>query len=118
MPADFTITIRGLDEFLAKLDRLQMQIDPALERASRKLAKDALKLWRGAVTRRSGRMRQSLSFAVRRTSRGIEVAYFVGRRGFYYAFQPDARKWTSQIETFLRANGKAYVLREFRTLLG
>ena len=95
-----------------------MQIQPALDRASRKLAADALKLWQGSVSRRTGRMRKSLRFTVRRVSSGVEVAFYVSKAGFYYIFQKDARQWTAGVERFLITNGKLYVLREIRALLG
>ena len=118
MAADFTVEIRGLDELLARLSSIESQIPAALDRGARRAAVDALKTWRGSVTRRTGRMRKSLNYFVRRVSTGVEVSFYVGRSGFYYRFQPDARQWTAQVEQFLRKQAPGYITRELRALLG
>ena len=116
MPA-IQVEVTGLDELQAKLAAINTGIDAALQRASRRLAENAVKAWRSVVTARTGRMRAALAFQVRVAGGGVSVAFFVGRSGFYYRFQKDAARWTAHVEQFVRDHAAEYIRREVDLLI-
>lgn len=111
------VQVTGFDELIAKLDAIQMGIQPALQRASRRLAEQAVKSWRSVVAKRTGRMRGALGFQMRVIGGGVSVAFVVGTSGFYYRWQKDARQWTAHVEKFVRDNAAEYIRREVNLLI-
>ena len=116
MPA-IEVQVIGIDELIAKLAAIQAGIQPALQRASRRLAEQAVKSWRSVVRARTGRMRGALGFQMRIIGGGVSVAFVVGRAGFYYRFQKDHRRWTAHVEKFVRDNAAEYLRREVNLLI-
>ena len=117
MPVPINVEIEGFDTLLAGLAAVEQGIGPALNRAARRLAEDALKAWRSQVRVRTGRMRRALAFRITEVPGGVTVALFVGAGGFYYRWQSDARRWTAHVERFAQDNAGSYIVREVNALI-
>ena len=76
--ARLSVNVTGLDEVIDRLD--PANIDRALKRSFREIGKRALKVWRTATPRRTGRLRKALF--VRPIPEGL--SFRVRGEGFYY----------------------------------
>lgn len=115
--ADIRVSIAGDEALIRTLELLGIRVNQAIEAGLTKAFGDAVKSWRMATPRRTGRLRRSLHVRVQRNGARIRAEFFNSKSGFYYPFQRDAPRATATVEKFLRENAGPYVTRELQRAL-
>ena len=113
MPA-ITVRLTGLDDALEAIAQIPALLATAFAAAAARLSDDGTRYWRSLVTKRTGRMAASLHVIVTGRGLAITIHYVVGRDGFYYLFQREARSWNDALANYLAGRAQQVVTEEIR----